>query len=51
MARSDSGGSDLLLVTGASGFVGSAIAIAARAAAISLPVSAVTTGSLTGCMP
>src|ERR1700704_6388596 len=33
MAGSDSGGNDLLLVTGASGFVGSAIAIAARAAA------------------
>jgi dihydroflavonol-4-reductase len=32
MAGSDSGGNDLLLVTGASGFVGSAIAIAARAA-------------------
>src|SRR6476646_11694606 len=32
MAGSDSGGDDLLLVTGASGFVGSAIAIAARAA-------------------
>jgi len=32
MAGADSGGNDLLLVTGASGFVGSAIAIAARAA-------------------
>ena len=32
MAGSDSGGNDLLLVTGASGFVGSAIAIAARTA-------------------
>jgi dihydroflavonol-4-reductase len=32
MAGSDSGGNDLMLVTGASGFVGSAIAIAARAA-------------------
>ena len=32
MAGTDSGGNDLLLVTGASGFVGSAIAIAARAA-------------------
>ena len=32
MAGSDSGGNDLLLVAGASGFVGSAIAIAARAA-------------------
>jgi dihydroflavonol-4-reductase len=32
MAGSDVGGNDLVLVTGASGFVGSAIAIAARAA-------------------
>ena len=32
MAGSDSGGNDLMLVTGASGFVGSAIAISARAA-------------------
>ena len=32
MAISDSGGNDLMLVTGASGFVGSAIAISARAA-------------------
>ncbi|MGZ3289442.1 MAG: NAD-dependent epimerase/dehydratase family protein, partial [Xanthobacteraceae bacterium] len=32
MAGTDSGGNDLLVVTGASGFVGSAIAIAARAA-------------------
>jgi dihydroflavonol-4-reductase len=32
MAEADSGGGDLLLVTGASGFVGSAIANAARAA-------------------
>jgi len=30
MAISDSGGNDLMLVTGASGFVGSAIAISAR---------------------
>jgi len=32
MAGTDSGGNDLMLVTGASGFVGSAIAISARAA-------------------